>query len=161
MLTHGIEPDEFLAYVHDIDCTVLDPAPLLGQALSHLAGRKLIFTNGSERHAQNVLARLGLSRHFDAIFDIRDADYIPKPNAESYRVLVQRHGLDANRSAMFEDIARNLAPAAAAGMTTVWVRDEGPSRWSGGDSADLSFVHHVTSDLAGWLDGVAKARLTL
>lgn len=158
MLTHDIEPDDFLSYVHDIDYSILPPAPMLDQALGRLPGRKLIFTNGSERHAQNVLARLGLTRHFDAVFDIRAAGYIPKPDAESYAIMIERHGLDPHRTAMFEDIARNLLPAAIAGMTTIWVREDGHSHWGGDETADLSHVHHVTGDLAGWLDAVVDAR---
>lgn len=158
MLSHGVEPAEFLAYVHDIDCTVLSPAPQLDAALDRLAGRKVIFTNGSERHALNVLDRLGLTRHFDGIFDIKAADYIPKPNAESYRRMAARHGIAATRAAMFEDIARNLLPAAAAGMITVWVREEGHTHWSGDAGSDLTHIHHITADLTGWLDGVGRAR---
>jgi putative hydrolase of the HAD superfamily len=158
MLAHDIEPGVFLAYVHDIDCSVLPPAPQLEAALGQLSGRKIIYTNGSERHAENVLSRLNLTKHFDAIFDIRAADYVPKPNAESYDRMAGYCGIDTRRSAMFEDIARNLAPAAAVGMTTIWVREEGHSWWTGGDGDDLSHIHHVTNDLAAWLDAVTKAR---
>ncbi|MTJ82652.1 MAG: pyrimidine 5'-nucleotidase [Telmatospirillum sp.] len=158
MDAHGVEPEQFLSYVHDIDYSPLAPAPALDRALGALAGRKLIFTNGSTRHAQSVVNRLGIAGHFDGIFDIRAAGYIPKPNVESYRLMIERFGLTANRCAMFEDIARNLAPAAGAGMTTVWVREVGVNRWAGQDSADLSHVHHVTDDLAGWLTAVVAAR---
>ncbi len=158
MLVHQLEPAEFLAYVHDIDCTVLRADPRLDAALLDLDGRKIVFTNGSERHAVNVLEQLGLSRHFDAIFDIRAADYIPKPNVESYARLTLRHAVDARAAAMFEDLPRNLAPAAAAGMTTVWVRDAGHVHWAAELPEDLSHVHHVTDDLAGWLEGVIAAR---
>ncbi len=158
MLVHHLEPAEFLAYVHDIDCTVLEPDPRLERALRGLDGRKIIFTNGSERHAVNVLERLGLSRHFSAIFDIRAADYIPKPNAESYTRLALRHAIDARAAAMFEDLARNLAPAGAAGMTTVWVREAGHSPWTEDAGEDLSHIQYVTDDLAGWLAGVIQAR---
>lgn len=158
MLAHGIEPDIFLAYVHDIDCSVLPLAPDLDAALGRLPGRKIVFTNGSQRHAENVLARLNLTRHFDAIFDIRAAGYIPKPKAETYNRMADFCGIDARRSAMFEDIARNLAPAAAAGMTTVWVREDGHAGWGSGVDSDVSRVDHVTNDLAGWLTGVVTAR---
>lgn len=159
MLVHGMEPAEFLAYVHDIDCSVLEPAPRLAEALAAIEGRKLIFTNGSERHAVNVLERLGLTDHFEDIFDIRAADYIPKPNAEGYLRLAQRHGVVARRAAMVEDLARNLVPAAEAGMTTVWVRDQGHSLWASDQNPDVSHVHHITDDLTDWLEQVARARL--
>lgn len=159
MLVHGMEPAAFLTYVHDIDCSVLPPAPRLVAALAALEGRKLIFTNGSERHALNVLDRLGLSNHFEDIFDIRAADYIPKPNSESYLRLTRRHAVDPRRAAMVEDLARNLVPAAEAGMTTVWVRDQGHSLWASDQNPDLSHVHHITDDLAGWLEQVTRARV--
>lgn len=158
MLAHDIEPGAFLAYVHDIDYSPLPVASLLDSVLGKLTGRKIVFTNGSERHAQNVLDKLGLTRHFDSIFDIKAADYIPKPNSASYRLMAGHCGIDPARSAMFEDMARNLAPAAAAGMTTVWVHEEGHSLWSGTPGDDLSHIHHVTDDLAGWLAGVVRAR---
>lgn len=158
MLGHGMEPSEFLAYVHDIDCSVLEPAPRLAAALDCLPGRRIIFTNGTERHALNVLERLGLTGHFEAIFDIRSADYIPKPNADTYARMTAQHGIDPRRAAMFEDLARNLVPAAAAGMTTVLVHPPGLVPESGPDQPDLLHVHHMTDDLAGWLREAVAGR---
>lgn len=152
MLVHGIEPAVFLDYVHEIDCSVLDPDPRLEAALTRLEGRKLIFTNGSERHAVNVLQRLGLDRHFEAIFDIRAAEYLPKPEPATYERMVARHAFDARSAAMFEDIHRNLVPAAAIGMTTVWVRDEVHCFGPNDGYHETSHVHHVTEDLAAWLE---------
>ncbi len=159
MLCHGIEPDAFLDYVHAIDCSVLQPCDRLDSALQRLQGRKLIFTNGSERHALNVLERLRIAHYFEGIFDIRAAGYVPKPQPETYDAMVRRHGFDARGAAMFEDIPRNLAPAAAIGMTTVWVREtDHPDRAlvRVDPNEDLSHVHHVTDDLAGWLDTVIR-----
>lgn len=160
MVVHGIEPDAFLSYVHQIDCTVLQVSPRLDAALKALPGRKVIFTNGTESHAENVMAQLGISDHFDGIFDIRAAGYIPKPDPETYALMARRHALDPGVCAMFEDIPRNLKPAAAIGMTTVWVREENhpdavvhvPA------DEDLSHVHHITDDLADWLEEVVRVR---
>jgi putative hydrolase of the HAD superfamily len=159
MQVHGLEPDAFLDYVHDIDHSVLDVAPALDAVLARLPGRKLIFTNGSERHAINVMDRLGIARHFDGIFDIAAACFIPKPQPECYAAMVKRLGIKAARSAMVEDIHRNLAPAAALGMTTVWVRQAGHPDFHvlDQDDTDLSYVHHITDDLVKWLEGVAPA----
>ena len=156
MLVHQMEPEDFLSYVHDIDCTVLDAAPRLDAALGRLPGRKLIFTNGSERHAENVLARLGIARHFEGIFDIKAARFIPKPQPECYRLMVERHAIDPSKALMVEDIHRNLIPAAAIGMTTLWVREDNhpDSAILNHDQADLSHIHHVTDDLTGWLERV-------
>jgi putative hydrolase of the HAD superfamily len=148
MLNHDIPPDEFLAYVHDIDHSVLAPDIALNAALTELPGRKFIYTNGSERHAINVLDRLGITAHFEGIFDIHASNYIPKPEPEPYAALVARHGIDAGRATMFEDIHRNLKPAAALGMTTVWVRHpESPAL----EGEDMGHCHHVTDDLIAWL----------
>ena len=158
MIRHGVEPDAFLDYVHDIDCTVLDVAPRLDAALARLKGRKLIFTNGSERHAANVLGRLGIEHHFEGVFDIAAAAYIPKPQPETYRIMLERHKVEAGVAAMVEDIQRNLVPAAAIGMTTVWVhQDNHPDAFLEAHAPDLTHVHHITDDLTAWLEQLTPA----
>jgi putative hydrolase of the HAD superfamily len=149
---HGMDPTAFLAHVHDIDVSVLPPSPLLDEALAALPGRKLVFTNASVAHAERVLRQLGVQHHFAHVFDIVAAEYRPKPEPEIYRHLVTRHGVDPLRAVMVEDMARNLAPAAALGMTTVWVRTD--SEWSA-MGADAGHVHHVVDDLPEWLTQVA------
>lgn len=164
MVRHNIEPDDFLDFVHAIDHTVLDAAPRLASALAALPGRKLIFTNGTEAHAVHVMDRLGISDQFEAIFDIRAAAYLPKPDPETYARMVRRHGVDPIRGAMFEDLPHNLLPAAALGMTTVWVREDDhpdgapPPAVHVGADEDLSHIHHITDDLAGWLEDVVRLR---
>jgi putative hydrolase of the HAD superfamily len=153
MLVHKIEPDQFLDFVHDIDHSVLERAPELDAALAGLPGRKLIFTNGSHSHAEKVLDRLGLARHFEGIFDIKAADYIPKPDPSTYQRMVERHAFKPRSSAMFEDIARNLKPAALLGMVTVWVRTGEPEF---AHDTDDGHIDHVTADLAAWLNSVQK-----
>ena len=49
MRQHGMSPDEFLDYVHDIDLVAGRARPELAAALEALPGRKFIFTNGSRR----------------------------------------------------------------------------------------------------------------
>ena len=149
MLNHSIEPDTFLEYVHDIDHSVLVPDIRLEAALAKLPGRKFIYTNGSERHAVNVLGRLGITHHFTGIFDITASRHIPKPEPAPYADLVARHDITAARAAMFEDIHRNLKPAHGLGMTTVWVRHpESPAK----DGEDLSHCHFIIDDLVAWLE---------
>lgn len=155
MAVHGVLPEAFLDYVHDIDHSVLEPAPRLAAALKALPGRRIIYTNGSEKHALAVLDRLGLGGCFEAIFDIAAAGYLPKPERSSYDALIARHRIDPVRAVLVEDIARNLAPAAEIGMTTVLVRDPGAPSWGVGPDGDLSFIDHVTEDLAGWLKAAA------
>ncbi|MSO93290.1 MAG: pyrimidine 5'-nucleotidase [Rhodospirillales bacterium] len=148
---HGVAPEEFLAYVHDIDLSPLRQDAALDQALSRLPGRKIVFTNGTRVHAERVLDRVGVARRFEAIFDIADAGFRPKPEPVVYAMLVRRHGVDPKRAVMVEDLARNLVPAAAMGMATVWLRT-GSS--FGAEGSDGDHVHHVTDDLVGWLEGV-------
>lgn len=160
MLVDKLEPADFLAYVHDIDHSALDPAPRLDAALSRLEGRKLIYTNGTEHHAEAVLDRLGIAGRFQGIFDIVAADYIPKPQPEPYLALTSRFSIDPREAVMVEDLHRNLRPAAAIGMTTVWVRQGGhpDAKILAGDSrsdeTDLGHVHHITDNLTDWLESI-------
>jgi putative hydrolase of the HAD superfamily len=124
MTHHNMEPTRYLAYVHDIDYSVIPADPALAGALERLPGRKLIFTNGSRAHALNVMSRLGIAGQFDHVHDITDSDYVPKPMAQAYERLIAGSGADPARSAMFEDIAHNLEVAHGMGMATVLVRPE-------------------------------------
>lgn len=149
---HGVEPSVFLDFVHAIDVTPVPPSPDLDQALGRLPGRKIVFTNGSAKHAENVLARLGVGHRFAAIFDIVAADYFPKPEPFVYDILVRRHWIDPKRAVMVEDLAKNLLPAHQMGMTTVLVRTE--AEWAQ-DGVAGEHVHHVTDDLVAWLGRIA------
>ncbi|HZD24916.1 MAG TPA: pyrimidine 5'-nucleotidase, partial [Alphaproteobacteria bacterium] len=108
MLEHGMDPLPFLDYVHDIDLSVLPANQPLDRALARLPGRKLIFTNGSARHAERVTRQLGIEHHFDAVFDIVAADYVPKPEPAVYAALVAAHAVPVARTVMAEDMPRNL-----------------------------------------------------
>lgn len=154
MSHHGMDPGPFLEFVHTIDLGDMAPSPSLDAALGRLPGRKLIFTNASAAHAGRVMERLGVSHHFEYVFDIADAEYAPKPEPMVYDKLVERHGLDPARTVMIEDMVRNLEPAAALGMTTVWLP---PGPRLPADEADFGYVDHVVDDLVAWLDGVAGA----
>lgn len=147
MLNHGVDPEAFLDFVHDIDHTVLDQHPELGAVIKSLPGRKLIHTNGSASHAQDVLAALGIENCFEAIFDIRAGDYVPKPNPESYQRFLESHAFEPETSIMFEDSVKNLKPAAELGMVTVLVQHESNMASANPDA----FCHHTTEDLPGWL----------
>lgn len=153
MINHGIDPDIFLSYVHDIDHSVLQPDSALDSALENLPGRKLIYTNGSARHAAAVVEQLGISRHFKEIFDIRAGDYVPKPNPGSYADFIARHSVAPGRAVMFEDSHNNLKPAAELGMATVFVRHDNNVPPA---NEDLSHCHYFTKDLSAWLRSAAE-----
>ncbi len=155
MSEHGIEPDVFLAHVHAIDHSPVPANPALNEALGRLGGVKHVFTNASVAHAEKVLARLGIAHHFSTIFDIVAADYRPKPDPAPYRQIIEGAGLRAGATAFFDDIPRNLEPAHALGLTTVWIRTD-TEYASVGEIGP--HIHYETEDLAGWLNGVANAR---
>ncbi|HKT17882.1 MAG TPA: pyrimidine 5'-nucleotidase [Stellaceae bacterium] len=150
MLEYGLAPTRFLDFVHEIDLAAVQPDPALDQALARLPGRKLVFTNSTRRHAERVLQRLALGHHFSVIHDIIACDYRPKPEPAIYAELVERHAIDPNRAAMVEDMAKNLPPAAALGMTTVWITG-GPHAADDGHGAH---IHHRTDALAAFLAAV-------
>jgi putative hydrolase of the HAD superfamily len=159
MTEHGMAPDDFLDFVHQIDHSPLQANPALGQAIARLRGRKLILTNGTRRHAQAVLARLELEHHFDDVFDIVAAALEPKPSPQTYARFLATHAVDPARAAMFEDLARNLVVPHGLGMTTILVVPESTREVFREDweleGRDAAHVDHVTDDLAGFLDRVA------
>ena len=114
MAEHGMKPDDFLEFVHEIDHSPLLPNPELGDAIEKLPGRKLILTNGTRKHADAVMKRLEIDHHFEDVFDIAAADLDPKPLPQVYDRFLKKHGVDPRKAAMFEDLARNLERAARA-----------------------------------------------
>jgi putative hydrolase of the HAD superfamily len=158
MTEHGLNPDDFLDFVHEIDHSPLTPDAALGAAIEALPGRKLILTNGTRKHAEAVTRRLAIGHHFEGVFDIVAAELEPKPAPQTYDRFLAAHGVDPARAAMFEDLARNLAVPHALGMTTVLVVPRG-TREVFRESWELegrgeAHVDHVTEDLAGFLHGI-------
>jgi putative hydrolase of the HAD superfamily len=156
MLEHDVDPQHFLRQAHDIDYSPVARDTALEEALGSLPGRKLIFTNGTAAHAQSVLNRLGVTHHFNDIFDIVDSDYIPKPERRPYDKFVRHTNIRPATSAMFEDIARNLEAPHDLGMTTVLITsdDNADANKLNGDAVP-GYVHHTTNHLAGFLKSVA------
>ena len=161
MTLHGVRADDYLAYVHQIDHSPLEPNPAMGAAIAKLPGRKLILTNGSVDHVEKVLERLGLSGHFDAVFDIIAAELEPKPAPQTYHRFLKRHDVDPAKAAMFEDLARNLVIPHQLGMTTVLVVPDGSKEVVREDweleGREAPHVDCVTDDLTGFLEELAKS----
>ena len=159
MAEHGMKPDDFLDYVHQIDHSPVEPNPALGAALERLPGRKLILTNGTRAHADAIMKRLAIHHHFEDVFDIVAGELEPKPFPQTYDRFLARHGVDPAKGAMFEDLARNLEVPHALGMTTVLVvpdrtREVFREGWEL-EGRDATHVDHVTDDLAGFLEAIA------
>jgi putative hydrolase of the HAD superfamily len=160
MTEHGLEPDDYLEFVHQIDHSPLTPNPALGAALERLPGRKLILTNGTRKHAEAVMRRLEIDRHFEDVFDIAAADLDPKPLPEVYERFLRRHAVDPRGAAMFEDLARNLETPHALGMVTVLVvpeaqRDVFRESWEL-EGREAPHVDYVTDDLVGFLNSITR-----
>jgi len=147
MSEHGIDPIPFLADVHAIDFTALSPDPALRAAIAALPGRRFVFTNASSSYAHKVLAARGLDALFDQVFGVEHAGFHPKPGAEAYAAVFAQAGLAPDCAAMFEDDPRNLVVPHDLGMRTVHVAAE---------AVQAPFIHHHTSDLAGFLAPLAR-----
>lgn len=158
MDVHGMDPAGYLDFVHDVDLSLLPANARLADAIGALPGRKLIFTNGSARHAENICRKLGIDRHFSGYFDILAADFVPKPEMAAYDVLLQQYEVNPGRAAFFEDMARNLEPAHGLGMTTALVLPATPDPYREPFEQareELAHVDHITSDLTQFLEQLA------
>ncbi len=155
MKVHKLPPGPFLEYVHDIDLSVVPALPDLAAAIAALPGRRLIFTNGSRVHAENVARKLGVLDLFDDICDIAAIEYVPKPEREAFDRMLKLHDVPAAQAAMFEDMPHNLVPASTLGMTTVLVHSDyidHPAQLKIREWRELpDHVHYLTRDLTKFL----------
>jgi len=157
MAVHGMDPAPFLDFVHDVDLSPLKPCHKLRGAIEALPGQKYIFTNGSQKHAENVGTHLGVYDLFDGVFGIEDVDYVPKPQRSPYIKFCDVFDIDPQRAIMFEDSVRNLEVPKYMGMETVLVTSE--IDWShepkdvrpANKASKAQWIDHMTDDLAGWL----------
>ena len=152
---HKIDADEFLEFVHDIDLNFLKKDKQLDREIEKIKGKKIIFTNGSKKHANNVTKRLGIERHFEDIFDIVSADFIPKPSLETYKKIVEKYKIEPQYSIFIEDIARNLKPAHELGMKTVWIINDEP--WAA-EFSNSSFINYRTDKLSKFLREINESK---
>ena len=151
MREHGTDPHEFLDFVHDISLDRIVANHVLIDHIARLPGRRLIFTNGDAAYAARVLDRLGLADAFELIHDIHACAYVPKPDPSGYAALCDTHAIDPARAIFFEDMARNLRPAKALGMTTVWVNNGSEA---GNVDAQPDFIDYETDDLPPFLAAI-------
>lgn len=152
MADHGVDPYEYLADVHDIEMDVLEHNAPLAAAIAKLPGRKIVFTNADAPYAEKVLHRLGILDQFEAIHDVHASDYHPKPHVHAYRSVCEAYHIAPTSALFVEDMARNLAPAKAIGMTTVWV-DNGSEQ---APDADRSYIDFTTHDICHWLTSIQE-----
>ena len=118
MKNHNVNSDDFLEYVHKVNLENLSECKDLKNSISQLPGKKIIYTNGDLKHAENVLDKLNIKDLFDDIFDIKKSSLIPKPNKESLESLITFYNLNPLETVYFEDIEINLKNAYDLGITT-------------------------------------------
>jgi putative hydrolase of the HAD superfamily len=151
MQEHDVDPHDFLEDVHAVELDRVQSDERLARLLPRLPGRRFVFTNGDAPYARRVLDKIGLAGHFDELHDIHASQYRPKPDPHGYRLLCERFGIDSREALLADDMAQNLAPAKALGMTTVWV-DNGSER--GNHQFDESIVDHRIVDIGEWLESI-------
>jgi len=142
---HGVDPADYHAIFDDLPLEGLAQNPRLIAAIARLPGRRLIFTNANDVHAERVLAHLGLAELFDDVFHIALAAYVPKPSRLAFEAMDAAHGIAPAATAFFEDSERNLEPAAQLGMTTVLVGPHAPT-------STAPFIRYKTDNLAAFLE---------
>ena len=158
MDNHGVDPEYFLKEVHKLDYSIVDSNKKLNEELKKLKGRKIVYTNANLQHALDVLDRIELSNFFDYIFDIKMANYIPKPDLQPYKQIIKDFNLNPSTSAMFDDIAKNLVPAKKVGFTSIWI-DVGYENFSDDIKASKEYLDFKTKDLSVFLEKVNRRNI--
>lgn len=160
MAQDAIDPLGYLDFVHDIAMDRLSPAPELAARITDLPGRKLVFTNGDANYAQRVLDARGLGQVFEGVHDIIASGYHPKPHQPAYDTLLSAWDFDPTRAVFFEDMAVNLKPAKALGMTTIWVKGgddwgQDPAHTAKGTDSPPDYVDYIDESLESAIDRVS------
>jgi putative hydrolase of the HAD superfamily len=106
---HSVDPDQYLAYVHDVPVDrILDPDASLTALLSSISLPMAIFTNGSSRHARRVLDALRVAPFFVGICDLADTDYLGKPHREAFDRAAGLLGVGLDETIFVDDLAVNV-----------------------------------------------------
>jgi putative hydrolase of the HAD superfamily len=143
VLEFGIDPDEYLSYVHDFSVAgLLSLNEQLGSILAAIPWHKVILTNAPQEHAQQVLVALGVRQCFGRIFDIRTTGYIGKPDPAAYQYVVTALDTKAGNCIAIDDSLPNLRTAGELGMTTVLV---GPTERADGVDFTISGIEEVAA----------------
>ena len=158
MDNHGINPDHFLDEVHRLDYSIVGSNKILNEELHKLQGRKIIYTNANKKHVIDVLDRINLTNFFDEIFDIKMANYIPKPELKPYEQIIELFNIEPKSSAMFDDIAKNLVPAKNVGFSSVWI-DHGYENFTDDIKNSEKYLDYKTKDLSLFLDKVNRGEI--
>jgi len=146
---HELDVEDYFFFVHDLPVEeFLQPNRRLDEVLDSLGAEKVIFTNATAEHARRVLQALGIDRHFGIMIDIRELEYVPKPDIDAYRKAVSLLSARPEECMLVEDRVRNLTPGKELGMTTVLV----------GNQRDAEGADFIIEDVTEVADVVARIR---
>jgi putative hydrolase of the HAD superfamily len=98
----------------------------LTNLLENLKYPKIIYTNGTLGHADEVLKQMRLTNMFDAIY-ARDTMPAMKPLMESFSFVekdIRKNIDEKNKYYFFDDRLENLHTAKTRGWTTIWVHTD-------------------------------------
>ena len=154
IIEKNLNPEEFLDYVHDVEHPELKKNDQLISKMRILEGKKIIFTNATSKHAEKILKILELEDVFDQIIDIKDLEYIPKPDKRSYKKLLECLNLNKenlDKTIFFEDTVKNLIPAKELGITTVWMKNSINEK---DFNENFSFIDYSFNNLNEFLDTI-------
>jgi len=124
MKHYKFEPQNFLDFVHDIKFNTLTKSEELIEKIKILPGKRIIYTNGDEKYASKILKNLGILDLFYDIYDIKKANYLPKPMLTPLKSFLKHYDIEAQNCAYFEDLEKNLKPAHKIGITTFHITDK-------------------------------------
>ena len=158
MDNHNVDPDYFLEKVHKLDYSIVGANNKLNQELKKLKGKKIIYTNANIQHVSSILEKIELSDFFDHVFDIKMANYIPKPEITPYQQIIKKFDLIPSKCAMFDDIAKNLVPAKKVDFTSVWI-DAGYENFSDDIKSSKKYLDYETKDLSVFIEEVNRGNI--
>ena len=98
----------------------------LSNLLDELKYPKIIYTNGTYGHAEEVLKQMRLTNLFTAIY-ARDTMPAMKPLMESFSFVekdIRKNINQKNQYYFFDDRLENLVTAKSRGWTTIWVHND-------------------------------------
>ena len=151
MKQDGIDPHDFLEFVHNIDISWLPKDLKLREELIKIKEKKYIFTNGSHAHVENITKQLGIDGLFDGAFDIVDANFVPKPHVDPYKKIIEKFNIEPTKSILIEDIAHNLEQAKNLGMKTCWLENE---ETFAKKDADKPYIDYKIKNLSSFLQKI-------
>ena len=157
MKQDGIDPHDFLEFVHDIDISWLPKDLKLREELIKIKEKKYIFTNGSHAHVKNITKQLGIDGLFDGAFDIVDANFVPKPHVDPYKKIIEKFDIEPTKSILIEDIAHNLEQAKNLGMKTCWLENE---ETFAKKDANKPYIDYKIKNLSSFLQEINIIRAT-